>query len=372
MAYPGELSFANMRDLIEQKLQDTGNSDWETAELDLYIEEGLREISNYHPHIYKAEFNLESRRGVATSDTASALIDATNAQFLSTDVGKWVFNSDDRTWAVVTAYVSTSQLTLSKDAFPDGDENYYMFNELCTSNREFSIDSPQNPDGALGRRTFDWLHIEKIEYPILNNPPSYLKPGDWDLQENNVVRLKQIGEPPDTSESDAPDEVWVYFALKHKLSQLTTVLGKVNNVAGYAAASIAINVDDIQSSGTLYKGQEFTIDGIRGIYIADYTRTISGSALAPLTFWPPLMDAATDNDNVRFVASTLTHRLEGIFADLVAGKAAMNKASKFFNALAVGEDPYTKLYQWGKLKYEDAKSELEGLRGFTAPCVALP
>jgi len=304
MAYPEGLIFSEMRDLVEQKLQDTGNANWETAELDLYIEEELREISNYHPYIYKAEFYLENRRGTANSDTANALVDTTESQFLEGDVGKWVYNKDDRTWSVVTAWVSTSQLTLATDAFPDGNEAYQIYNEGCTSTKEFSIDAPQNPEGALGRRTFDWLYIDKIEYPILQDPPSYLKPGDWELQENNVVRLKNISEPGDTSETTAQDEVWVYFATKHKISQLTTLLGKVNNVDGYSAGDIAINADDMQTSGTLYRGQLFTIDNCRGIYIADYNRTISSGAVSPLSFWPPLEDDIDDNETIRFISST--------------------------------------------------------------------
>lgn len=370
MSYPSELTYGNMRDLIEQKLQDTGNSDWSTAELDLYIEEGLREISNYHPYIYKAEFNLESRHGTATTDTANALVDS-DEPFLSSDVGKWVYNLVDRTWAVVTAYVSASQLTLSNDCFPDGNEDYQMFNEYCTSVKEFSIDAPQQSDGANGKRTFDWLWIDKIEYPILQDPPSYLKAGDWTIKEHNVVHLKNIT-VPDTSQADAADEVWVYFAMKHKLSQLTTLLGKVNNGSGYAAGSVALNADDMQTSGTLYKGQEFVIDTVRGIYIADYNRTISSGAVEPLSFYPPLKDAAADDDTIRFVSSTLPHKLEGVFADLVAGKGAMNKAASFIDGINVADSPYEKMYQWGKLKYEDAKAELEGIRGFEAPCIALP
>ncbi|KKL64029.1 hypothetical protein LCGC14_2169140, partial [marine sediment metagenome] len=67
MAYPE--TYSSMRDLIEQKLQDTSNVSFGTPELDLYITEGLREIAQYHPHILKFEFNLESRRGSATSTT---------------------------------------------------------------------------------------------------------------------------------------------------------------------------------------------------------------------------------------------------------------------------------------------------------------
>jgi len=372
MGYPAGLIYTDMRTLIQTKLQDTGAAVFSTTELDYAIEEGLREFSNLQPYIYKAEFNLESRTGTANSDVASALVDTSLSQFLAGDVGKWVYNSEDRTWAVVTAYVSATQLTLSKDIFPDGNEAYRMFNKGCTDSKEFSIDAPQQPDGANGRRTFDWMSIEKIEWPILQDPPSFLKPGEWEVQENNIIRLKVEDEPDNTKNATAADEVWVYFALRHKLSQLTTLLGKIDLVAGYAAGLTSIHVDDLQTSGTLYKGQEFTIDNVRGIYIADYQRTISSSE-TDITFWPPLRDATIDDTTVRFSLSTLAYRQEGIFADLVAGKAAMSKARSFINKVNYGPNPYKEMYQWGKLKYDDAIAEFKKLvGGDVAPSICLP
>ncbi len=370
MAYPEGLTYANFRDVVEQRLQDTGNTVFSTTELDYATEEGFREASVYRPYIYKAEFNLESRTGTATADTANALVDTTLDQFLSGDVGKWIYNSEDRTWAVVTAYVSATQLTLSKDIFPDGNEPYQMFNKGCTDSKEFSIDAVQQPDGANGRRTFEWLKIDHIEYPILQDPPSFLKRGQWELQENNVIRLKVDAEPDNTKNATAADEVWVYFALRHKLSQLTTLLGKIDLVVGYAAGLTSIHVDDIQTSGTLYKGQEFTIDNCRGIYIADYQRTIATEE-TDISFWPPLKDAVIDNETVRFRLSTLSSADEGIFADLIAGKVAMSKARLYINSIGPGANRYRYMYEWGKLHYDAAIAELKTIED-VAPSICLP
>jgi hypothetical protein len=369
MAYPE--TYATMIDLISQKLQDTGNAVWTDAELLLYITEGLREISQYHPYIYRCEFNLESRTGTATADTANALVDTTNSQFLAGDVGKWVYNSEDRTWAVVTAYAFDHQLTLSKDIFPDGNEPYQIFNKECTDSKEFNINAPQSKDGALGSRAFDWLYIDKIEYPILQDPPSYLLPGQWELQENHIVRLKISDEPDNTKNADAADEVWVYFALQHQLSRLTGFLGKIDLVAGYAAGLTSIHVDDMTADEIIYKGQMFQIDDVRGIYIADYQRTLT-SGESDITFFPPLMDATVDGATVRFISNTMDYKLEGLFADLVAGKAAINKASLYIGRIGPGPNRYRYMLEWGKIKYGDAKAELEGLTGFVAPSVTLP
>ncbi len=354
---------------VSDKLYDASNAIWTDAYIQEYINEGLREIAKIHPHIYRAEFNLESRTGTANSDTADALVDSTESQFLSGDVDKWVYNSEDRTWAKVTAFVSTSQLTLSKDIFPDGDEPYRMFNEDTTDSKEISLKSPQKPDDTLGSRILDYMYIDRIEYPILQDPPSYIQ---WEVQENDVIRLKVDREPDDTSQASAKDEVWIYFALRQKLSQLTDWVGAVDLSAGYAAGSTSMVIDALQSSGSVYKGQEFVVDGIRGIYIADQTVTIASNE-ATVTFWPPLLEAATDNDVVRFVMSTLKEKHEGPFADMVAGKLMMDKAVDFVNTVQFGGgNPGGQIFAFGKRKYDAAIAELEGQRGATFAMVDLP
>jgi len=368
MAFPE--THSTMRDLIEQKLQDTGNAVFSPTEIDLGITEGLREFGQYRPYIYKAEFNLESRKGTASATTASALVDTTLDQFLSGDVGKWIYNETDRTWAQVTAYVSATQLTLSKDIMASG-ESYQMFNKGCTDSKEINLEAPQQADGALGSRLFDWLAIEKIEYPILQDPPSFLRRGQWEMQENNILRLKVDAEPPNTKDSDAADEVWIYFKLMHWLSKLTTLLGKIDLVAGYAAGVTTVHIDDMTASDVILKGQSFKIDGVRGIYVADYQRTLT-SGESDVTFFPPLSDATVDDTTVRFISNTLDFQSEGLFADLVAGKVAMSKARSYINKINYGPNPYRYMWEWGKLRYDSAIAEIKRLEGDLAPSIALP
>ena len=90
-------------------------------------------------------------------------------------------------------------------------------------------------------------------------------------------------------------------------------------------------------------------------------------------FWPPLESSVDTNEVITFLPSTLTPKLEGIFADLVAGKAAMHKASKYINLINKGgTNVWQRMYTWGRAKYDSAIDELEGLTGYEAPCVALP
>ncbi len=363
------ISNANMVILISATLQDTTNAIFGTPAIQTGITSALLEYSKNHPYFYQAEFKLESRRGTANADTASALVDTTESQFLAADVGKAVYNPDDRTWAQVTAFVSTSQLTLSADIFPDGNENYRIYNQGTTSSKQFSLRSPQEPEGALGTRVLDYLYIELMEYPILEDPPSRPR---WEEQDDGVIRILVDAPPDDTQQSTARDEVWVTFAIQNKLSELTDLLGVVDLVAGYSAGDISIVVDDLQSSGTIKKGQLFSIDGIRGIYVADLDATIVSNE-ATVTFWPPLLADVANDTVVRFVMSTLKEAHENPFADLVAGKLAMDISAKFINKVNFsGQSPNRDWYAWGKRKYDAAMEELAGQRGNVFPMTSMP
>jgi len=60
--------------------------------------------------------------GSATETSAGHLVDTTNNQFTSTMVGKRIKNTTDTTYAYITAYNSTSDLTVSPDIFVSGEE----------------------------------------------------------------------------------------------------------------------------------------------------------------------------------------------------------------------------------------------------------
>jgi len=67
------------------------------------------------------------KHGTATSYTANKLNDTTLSQFTSADVGKIVWNIMDNSYATITTYNSTSQVTLDYDIFIRGYEPYRMY-----------------------------------------------------------------------------------------------------------------------------------------------------------------------------------------------------------------------------------------------------
>ena len=71
---------------------------WTDAKINQIIDNALSEISEAVPYVMVDIYQLETRRGIATSTSADNLVDATNAQFVSAaaDVGKVVYNTTDR------------------------------------------------------------------------------------------------------------------------------------------------------------------------------------------------------------------------------------------------------------------------------------
>ena len=125
-------TYAQIEDVVQQMLQDTTLSTYDTTETGYWIEESLKEFSHYDPHLVPVLFQIESRTGSDTAGTASSLTDATKTQFLATDATneKVIYNTIDKTWAVVLTRTSSSVMTLSADIMDLG-EGYAIFNKRC-------------------------------------------------------------------------------------------------------------------------------------------------------------------------------------------------------------------------------------------------
>jgi len=72
------------------------------------------------------EFDVSQKVGNATATTADHLIDTTLNQFTAGDVGKYVYNTTDYTYAKITAYNSSSDVTLDTDIMVNG-EGYEVY-----------------------------------------------------------------------------------------------------------------------------------------------------------------------------------------------------------------------------------------------------
>lgn len=304
------LTYASFRDAIEALLGDSSNAIYTTAELDVVIAEGLKEYALYKPNIVPVEVTVEARYGTASSTSTSHLVDATKVQFLSTDVGKVIYNSTDKTWAVVTAYTSTSDVTLSADIMASG-ESYYIFNEDCTNACQLNIEN-----------VTDYVGIESVEFPI-GRKRSFTLNGD-------ILEIQLDYTPGDTSLSNADKIALISFNKRHKLSQLTDFAGAVNNAGGYAAGSTSMAVNGLQASGTIEADQEFTVAGIRGTYTVTSAATISTNA-ATISFYPGLQSAVANSAVVNFKQSSLKPQDEQILENYIAGKAAVSKALSLYH-----------------------------------------
>ncbi len=312
------LTYALVKTRISSLLQDPDGTIFKKAadgEIELEIADSNFDVAKWVPHVDSVPdvFQIETRAGSATSDTSGALVDGTNAQFLSTDVNKAIYNTDTKKWGIVTAFVSTSQLTLNKDLFPDGNESYKMYNKGCVSQNQINIEDITD--------RYDIEDGDRIEHPIGTRRNVAAVEGD----------ILTIGVDTsvldDSSTADGAEpvvDVHVYFRRKHFISQLTDLLGAVDLIAGYSAGDTSIVVDDLTTNEVIKAGQPFTVAGTRGIYRVTTDVTIASSE-ATISFFPGLENDVDNDTVVTFKQSTLTPTLEPLYVRYVASKLAINK-----------------------------------------------
>ncbi len=300
-------TYVTLTNEIEQTLQDSTNLTFTLAtEINDRFQDGLRKAAEFVPHIVKVPFAIETRTGAASSTTSGALVDATETQFLAGDVGKNIHNTSDNTWAVVTAFVSTSQLTLSRDIMVSG-ENYRMYNKDCSSQQQINIEDVE-----------DYIWIDKIEFPVGTEVLS--------SRDRNIVTLKLDTVLDDTKDANANKIIHVFFNKRHKVSQLTDLVGAVDLVAGYSEGDTSIVIDALEAgTPVIEEDQEFTIAGRTEVYTITAAATI-GTNEATVTFFPGLEADLINDVVVTLVASTLDRNTERALVKYVAGLASLSKA----------------------------------------------
>ena len=133
----------NLKDLMkDDELQqldylDNYNHTYNAGNVYLGFQQGLSLNSTNYSIIYplithtkRLYFDSESytKSGTTTSQDSSKLIDNT-ANFTGVEIGYYVINTTNNTSALVTQYVSSSQLALSEDIFDSG-ESYQIYEKI--------------------------------------------------------------------------------------------------------------------------------------------------------------------------------------------------------------------------------------------------
>ncbi len=313
-------TYADLSALVSQKLMDTGATVFAAGEINYQIEECLKELATYQPHIVEVIFQIESRHGTEEAGTANTLTDTLKAQFVATDDDneKVIHNITDHTWAVVKTYTDESHLVLTADIM-NANEQYEIYNKHCWNNHQIYIGD-----------VIDYQDIDSVEYPIGTKR-------NWKLYDNVLeIMVDRVADSDSTLTSLPNVDVLVRFAKPHKLSQLTDWVGEIAATGGYTQGAVSIVIDGIGTSGTVEEGEEFYLENKRLPYTVGADATI-GTVTTTLTFFPGLEDAASDNDDITFRKSTLQPNQEEILADLVAARVAINHSSKLVTEVELAD-----------------------------------
>jgi len=323
------LSYANIQDRIEQLLQDTSNATYDTTELGMAIENEIKRLSRYSPFIVDCIYKIESREGSDTAGTASKLTDTTKAQFLSTDptYEKVVHNITDDTWAVVTAYTSTSVLSIGRNIMASGEE-YEIYNKRCVNKRQIYLgDLPS------------YLWIVSVEYPV------GVERGFLQVS-RDVIELDVSNATIEDSDSTLTTlesvDVLVKLAVTQILSQLTDWAGELTADAAAGATSIAI--DGMGATETIEVGDVFYVQNQRSAYVVSTAVTMAAGA-GTVSFYPPLEAAASNNDDVTFVKSSLQPNEEDLLERMVVSRAVQSDSIRSIKAVNLGGPQQMANYQ---------------------------
>lgn len=320
-------TFGTLTTDLLQALQDDATI-YDAAETAIRLEDAIREVSDYHPYLMREVFKIESRTGTATGTTANKLVDSEAAFVDPDDVGKVIHNTTDKTWADITAVDDANTLSLGTNIMVSG-EAYEMYNEDCRSKKEIYIGDITDYVGGKHGVLEDDAHAP--EYPLGTKRNVQIS-GD-------ILTILLDADPNDSSESDADVEVFVWFNKKHRVSQLTDLLGAVDGTP--AASAITMDVKDFSGSEIIAEDTLFTIAGISGTYRTTQATTLSSGA-GTIYFWPGLAGAPGDGAVITVtspIGSTLNNRLERLVVGLAAAQCLMSKGLKLLsesnNAIAV-------------------------------------
>lgn len=337
------MSYVNIQDRAEQILQDTTPSTYDTTETGMWIEDSLKELSQYDPHIVEVLFKIESRTGTATSTSSNNLVDATEDQFVATDDDneKVIHNTTDNTWAVVDTYTDAENLVLTADIMASG-ENYSIYNKRCRNDKQIFIgDMPV------------YLWVDSVEYPIGTRRNFTVYDDVVEIDVDTVADSDLTADP-------LPDiDVLIRFAVPHILSQLTDLAGTLS-AATEDKGDTEIAIASMGATEVIGVGEEFHIADHRTLYFVREEDTTSGNAVAALKIFPALEAGTVQNEVITFRKSSLQPQHEELLCQLVAARAVLSDNINYINAINKGgADVWRRYQEWGERKLAEVLSKLE-------------
>lgn len=307
------LTYAQFIARTAQYVQDAAYGFYTAPEFGYLIEDGIKRVSEFDPHIIEATYQVESRTGADTAGTASSLTDATKSQFLAADatLEKVIHNITDDTWAVVKTYTSTSVLVLTKDIM-DINENYEIYNKRCRNKRQIYLGD-----------SVPYLWVDSVEYPV--GTERNFKQISRDIIEIDVDTVEDSNSTLTTLNSV---DVLIRFAVPQALCQLADLAGAVHTTA--AAGASSMQVKSFTDAQVIEVGDLFNIADHRTTYVVTTQVTLANQATtgSTLAFYPALEAGATADDVITFVGSTLRPQHERILRSFVAGEAVCSKSSQ--------------------------------------------
>lgn len=312
-----------------QSLLGSNTTDFSDAFLTIRIAEGLQEFSRYCPFIVKET--------LATTEDSKELDISFIENLLWIDSLEYRVDKKKREWRNFIEHYN-KMVSMDIDFYPaDTDSGIDTDEVLDASETGVDCDADATDDIPVGT-------IIKIENELM-----FVTATGTTL---TVVRGYNHTEgTTHVTDTDIviPQLAYLYVAKAHNMPPLTDLAGEVDLVAGYAAGLRTIHIDGMGASDTLYKDYLFTLenDGSGTVYRLTEDTTLASNE-GDITFMPGLAEAVADNDDITFKNSTLNPRLETLFIDLVAARAAISMSTKFINTVNIGGGSVWQQYlSWG-------------------------
>ena len=349
------LSYTELRDAVESALRDGSNTYYATAEIDYKITQGLREVAFYKKHLVRVTYQIESRYGTATSTSSDNLVDATKDQFVAGDVGKHLYNDTDKTRADILSYSTAEQVGLSHDIMASG-ELYYIYNKGCWKNNQINIEDVE-----------DSLWVERVEYPIGRERT-------FEVINSNILEIGLDREPDDSDPNYTQRmiDVYVWFAKRHKLSQMADFVGAVDLTGGYSKGDVSMIVDALADDDVPEEDQEFTLASRPQIYTLTAPAATVASNETTVVFYPGLDADVAEDQVVTFIASTLDRDIENLLIEYVVSKSLLDEANLHLPQISTGgTNTYKRYLETAGFRYREVIRQLEGI-AVSKPAKILP